>query len=77
VSEGALCYTHPEDVKSSLKIHNGTVNCFIGIWDFLSLEGILKQQHIQIDVLRAFQEWYDDAESEEKWWCGAPAGFLC
>ncbi|GHO78778.1 hypothetical protein KSD_65490 [Ktedonobacter sp. SOSP1-85] len=61
--EVELGYQFPEDVRASLRIHNGTIDRFADIWGLLNVDDILRQQQVQLKVLRSLQEgvvwwWY-------------------
>ncbi len=64
-----LGYQLPEDVRASLRLHNGTVDTFADIWQLLSLEGMKEQYQVQIQVLHSLQEDTDEEnQDDEIWW---------
>lgn len=67
--EAKLGYQLPNDLRSSLFIHNGTVSCFADGWELLGTDGIWREQQIQLQVLHGLQEEAGETEGEERiWW---------
>lgn len=42
--EAELGYQLPEDVRASLRLHNGTIDCFADIWRLLNIDEIAEEQ---------------------------------
>ena len=51
--EAELGYQFPEAVRASLRIHNGAVDCFAGIWQLLNVDDILRQYRVQLEVMHS------------------------
>lgn len=60
--EAELGYQLPEDVRASLRFHNGTDHGLDGLWRLLPLDGIVREHQQQLEVLHQLPEgiwwWY-------------------
>jgi cell wall assembly regulator SMI1 len=69
--EVELGYPFPEDVRASLRLHNGTVDCFADIWRLLNIDEIaVEQRRMSLGHLMKRPHWIPLASDG----CG---DFLC
>jgi cell wall assembly regulator SMI1 len=67
--EMKLGYQLPDDLRDSLRIHNGTASCFVDGWELLSVDRIWQEQQMQLEVLHDLQEEAGEIEEGERvWW---------
>lgn len=61
--ETALGYHLPEDVRASLRLHNGE-GSFVDGWILLSLRAMLQEHRQQVEVLH----WLQETDDKPDWW---------
>ncbi|GHO96794.1 hypothetical protein KSF_068420 [Reticulibacter mediterranei] len=67
--EMKLGYQLPDDLRDSLRIHNGTASWFVDGWELLSVDRIWQEQQVQLEVLHDLQEEAGEIEAGERvWW---------